>query len=214
MATHSSILAWRIPWTEEPGRLESIRSQSRTQLKWLSTYTQHEGTLLGTLKSWGSLRITSVIFHQTVLHPQHCHKWCLLTSLKFLSGALHIFWRACGYLGTTFLPFCLKEFSFHPSPFPAGIGSAYNLPGLLKKDILGTNESLVQETESSHFPKVLCTSSEVKRTPEHDEFLRNEILWTVGGSTMAGSLPRLLLWMGCGVWFGFLFIDLFGYTGY
>ena len=22
MATHSSILAWRIPWTEEPGRLE------------------------------------------------------------------------------------------------------------------------------------------------------------------------------------------------
>ena len=26
MATHSSILAWRIPWTEEPGRLQSIGS--------------------------------------------------------------------------------------------------------------------------------------------------------------------------------------------
>ena len=26
MATHSSILAWRIPWTEEPGRLQSISS--------------------------------------------------------------------------------------------------------------------------------------------------------------------------------------------
>ena len=25
MATHSSILAWRIPWTEEPGRLQSMR---------------------------------------------------------------------------------------------------------------------------------------------------------------------------------------------
>ena len=24
MATHSSILAWRIPWTKEPGRLQSI----------------------------------------------------------------------------------------------------------------------------------------------------------------------------------------------
>ena len=24
MATHSSILTWRIPWTEEPGRLQSI----------------------------------------------------------------------------------------------------------------------------------------------------------------------------------------------
>ena len=27
MATHSSILAWEIPWTEEPGRLESTGSQ-------------------------------------------------------------------------------------------------------------------------------------------------------------------------------------------
>jgi len=26
-ATHSSILAWRIPWTKEPGRLQSIGSQ-------------------------------------------------------------------------------------------------------------------------------------------------------------------------------------------
>ena len=27
MATHSNILAWRIPWIEEPGRLQSIGSQ-------------------------------------------------------------------------------------------------------------------------------------------------------------------------------------------
>ena len=27
MATHSSILAWRIPWTGEPARLQSMRSQ-------------------------------------------------------------------------------------------------------------------------------------------------------------------------------------------
>ena len=27
MATHSSILAWRIPWTEEPGGLQSTGSQ-------------------------------------------------------------------------------------------------------------------------------------------------------------------------------------------
>ena len=27
MATHSSIFAWEIPWTEEPGRLQSIESQ-------------------------------------------------------------------------------------------------------------------------------------------------------------------------------------------
>ena len=27
MATHSSTLAWKIPWTEEPGRLQSVGSQ-------------------------------------------------------------------------------------------------------------------------------------------------------------------------------------------
>ena len=32
MATHSGILAWRIPCTEEPGGPQSIRFQSQTQL--------------------------------------------------------------------------------------------------------------------------------------------------------------------------------------
>ena len=32
MATHSSIVAWKIPWTEEPGGLQSLWSQSQTQL--------------------------------------------------------------------------------------------------------------------------------------------------------------------------------------
>ena len=39
MATHTSILAWEIPWTEEPGGLQSMGSQSQTQLKQLSTHT-------------------------------------------------------------------------------------------------------------------------------------------------------------------------------
>ena len=37
MATRSSILAWEIPWTEEPGRLQSTGSQSQTRLKQLNT---------------------------------------------------------------------------------------------------------------------------------------------------------------------------------
>ena len=31
MTTHSSILTWRIPWTEKPGRLQSMVSQSQTR---------------------------------------------------------------------------------------------------------------------------------------------------------------------------------------
>ena len=40
MATHSSILAWRIPWTQEPGGLLSIGSQTQTRLKRLGTHMQ------------------------------------------------------------------------------------------------------------------------------------------------------------------------------
>ena len=32
MASHSGTLAWKIPWTEEPGRLQSMGSQSWTRL--------------------------------------------------------------------------------------------------------------------------------------------------------------------------------------
>ena len=32
-ATQSSILAWVIPWTEEPGALQSMESQSQTQIR-------------------------------------------------------------------------------------------------------------------------------------------------------------------------------------
>ena len=43
VATQSHILAWRIPWTEEPGRLQSIGLQkSQTRLRQLSTHAhQH-----------------------------------------------------------------------------------------------------------------------------------------------------------------------------
>ena len=41
MATHSTTLAWKIPWTEEPDRLQSTGSQSRTRLKRLSTQNAH-----------------------------------------------------------------------------------------------------------------------------------------------------------------------------
>ena len=38
MAAHSSTLAWKIPWTEEPGGLQSVGLQSWTRLKRLSMH--------------------------------------------------------------------------------------------------------------------------------------------------------------------------------
>ena len=45
MATHSSILVWRIPWTEEPGRLQSLGSQ-RAGHNWSDWACMH---------AWGSM---------------------------------------------------------------------------------------------------------------------------------------------------------------
>ena len=42
MAPHSSTLAWKIPWTEEPGSLKSMGSLSRTRLSdFTSTFHFH-----------------------------------------------------------------------------------------------------------------------------------------------------------------------------
>ena len=47
MATHSSIFAWRIPWTEDPGRLQSMGLQELDTTEGLSTaHTRCSGILL------------------------------------------------------------------------------------------------------------------------------------------------------------------------
>ena len=42
MATHSSVLAWRIPWTEGPGGLQSVGSQRLKRLSMATGINQHE----------------------------------------------------------------------------------------------------------------------------------------------------------------------------
>ena len=63
--THSSTVAWKIPWTEEPGGLQSMGSLSQTQLSDVTfTYTFMHGRrkrqptpvfLPGDSQGWGSL---------------------------------------------------------------------------------------------------------------------------------------------------------------
>ena len=74
LATHSSILAWRIPWTEEPGRLQSIGSQ-RVQYHW-SDLAQHIMVILFlgfffflylTQESLLSCSISAVTYYQTLM---------------------------------------------------------------------------------------------------------------------------------------------------
>ena len=46
MATHSSILAWRIPWTEETGRLESMGPQKVNTTEQLTLLLSEKYTIL------------------------------------------------------------------------------------------------------------------------------------------------------------------------
>ena len=62
MATHSSILAWRIPWTEQPGGLQCIASHSPTQLKQLGSHTCRLSMGASLVKTLPAMQETPVRF--------------------------------------------------------------------------------------------------------------------------------------------------------
>ena len=59
MATHSSILAWRIPWTEEPGGLQSMGSQ-RVRYNWATNRHNRIDTVLWLGLPWWLRRAQTV----------------------------------------------------------------------------------------------------------------------------------------------------------
>ena len=58
MATHSSILTWEIPWTEEPGRLQSMGSQESDTTEHLST-PWHPAPLLHGIQKGKKVEVTT-----------------------------------------------------------------------------------------------------------------------------------------------------------
>ena len=103
MATHSSILAWRIPWTEEPGRPDSTGSQSQTWLHCLKqTYFRFDADLQPHLYPKG-------------VYSKHCSKVTRVsTYFSFVGVAVLFFWTMlllicfCLYFVLEFFPwyFC------------------------------------------------------------------------------------------------------------
>ena len=63
MEIHSSMVAWKISWTEEPGGLQSVGSQSRSRLKQLST-AQHID--MKRWQAWDHEISSENLSHQTV----------------------------------------------------------------------------------------------------------------------------------------------------
>ena len=63
MATHSSILAWRIPWTEEPDGLHIVHRVAKNQT-WLSDFT-FTFTLLSALFKLTTFLLLNIIHHKS-----------------------------------------------------------------------------------------------------------------------------------------------------
>ena len=82
MAAHSSILAWKIPWAEEPGRPQSIGSQS-IRHSWVTWHTCRETMSTSPLRS-----ISFVITEFKSLSISHCYikKEVCCQYLSYLSG--------------------------------------------------------------------------------------------------------------------------------
>ena len=68
MATHSSILAWRIPWTEEPDGLQSMGSQ-RVGHDWSDSMHARRGTQQACSTVWTMGRALNLI-SRTASIPQ------------------------------------------------------------------------------------------------------------------------------------------------
>ena len=121
MATHSSIFAWKIPWTEAGG-LQSIGSQRVRHNKWLSTHAvilkqcfNHMTSLLRTHSgfplpaSWiFRSSVTDLSFNST--HQEESAPHCVLISLTSFHIPIPTTWNTFFHVVCEFIfRFCLKS---------------------------------------------------------------------------------------------------------
>ena len=89
MAIHSSTLAWKIPWTEEPDRLQSMGSQGRTRLSdFTFTFFHFVWVLVDFIfQEIGLIHLSYQNYRNKVLHniayyPFHVHTTAEMTSFQ------------------------------------------------------------------------------------------------------------------------------------
>ena len=114
MATHSSILAWRIPWTEEPGGLQSMRSQ-RVGPDWSDlTHTQGEKERKGKEKRTVGQMVFFLFFSSCLALP-HSRMLCFHPSThipisNLCSLSLSLGWKGPEVVIHRRLSFCNLSF--------------------------------------------------------------------------------------------------------
>ena len=138
MAAHSSILAWRIPWTEEPGKLYSSWGHKESDMtEWLTHTDTHRHTLTvweGARTGAASPHITrsaylpSCVVTRRYFWPAwEVSFWICANSLKIsfriiqvqnYKGACRVSaWYWCRYMGVKCCMFHVPELTFFKNNF-------------------------------------------------------------------------------------------------
>ena len=98
---HSSILAWRIPWMEEPGGLQSMVSQRATRLsnqQFNFTFTLHSSLALFACSTWGFHGKAHRTFYAVPAPSQDCLIRCSAFYVAFNTGFQKGCATACSHL--------------------------------------------------------------------------------------------------------------------
>ena len=94
MATHSSILAWRIPWTEKPGRVQCIGLQ-RVGHDWATSLSLHSDRtwkeLLSVLQEMWTISGKAVDWTKEPISKMPSSFTCMLV-IGWLEGCSHLAW--------------------------------------------------------------------------------------------------------------------------
>ena len=128
MATHSSTLAWKIPWTEEPGRLQSMGSQ-RVRHNWATS-------LVHWISQFSSVQSLSCLSHCQPRGLQHARLPCLSPTPGVYSNSSPSSRWCHPMISSSVVPFssCLQSlpasWSFPMSQFFASGGQSIGVSAL------------------------------------------------------------------------------------
>ena len=123
MATHSSTLAWKIPWREEPGRLQSMRSQ-RVRHDWATSMSMSMSKGRGKTSGASVVSIwpvpytcalysevPQIIFNTSCFHLKSLNDfWMKVLAFSLCTGS----WKLCHQLETSIILQVLSFQTLYP----------------------------------------------------------------------------------------------------
>ena len=178
MATHSSILAWRIPWTEEPGQLQS--TESAKSLAWLTD------------EHWPLVKLTCLTWACHFLLSKHLYKPVNSTVLTFIS-VLELLKYLSYYKSQCFLFHCTQ-----PNPLPMSILVSLGMtpPLYRSKPVLrprltvwgGSTVPLRKNIYNCHSHNVPPKGTFRGNTSTFWEFLGPDVIWDLETQQFLGWL--------------------------